>query len=99
LRKQKNIGTINKKVYALGFDPTASYLAYATEGSIKICVAKDWDKVVATLEYEKKKGGKGKKKEVVVKGGLVWGAGVGEEKVWLASGCDGEKPVRFWGVE
>jgi hypothetical protein len=95
------IGTIQEKVYALAFDPTASYLAYAVEGAVMICVAKDWEKVVATCEYEKKKGGKGKKKagDVVVQGGLVWGAGAGDQKVWMACGCDGDKPVRFWGVE
>ena len=94
------IGSIKEKVYALAFDPTASYLAYGTEGAIKVCVVKDWEKIVATCEHEKKKGGKGKKKnEEFVKGGVVWGAGAGDKKVWLASGCDGEKPVRFWSVQ
>ena len=92
------IGTIQESIYALAFDPTASYLAYATAGTIKVCVVKDWNKVVCTCEYEKKVG-KGKKKKAeddVLKGGLIWGAGAGEKTVWLASGCNGDKPVRFW---
>lgn len=99
LRKQKVIGTIQEKTYALSFDPTACYLAYATEGSTKICVAKDWERVVCSLDYEKKKT-KGKKKVDTERGGVAWGNGGGEEKkVWVAMGCDGEKPVRFYGVE
>lgn len=102
LRKQKIIGSIEEKVYAVAFDPSASYIAYGVESAIKVCKSKELYAVVATYEYEKKKAGRGKKKKTedeVIKGGLVWGAGAGDDKVWLASGCDGEKPVRFWGVE
>lgn len=63
---------------------------------------KDWDRVVCTLN---KGGKKGKKKsDGLLPGGVVWGGegfGLGGRggKVWLCAGCDGEKPVRFWGVE
>ncbi|KAL3793022.1 hypothetical protein HJC23_003030 [Cyclotella cryptica] len=103
LRKQKIIGTIqDTKTYALSFDPTASYLAYAGEGFTKVCVCKDWDRVICTLEFEHKSG-KGKKQgnnDNTIKGGVVWGKGVGEgKKMCLVTCSDGEKPLRFWGVE
>lgn len=85
----------------MSFDPTASYLAYAGEGFTKICVCKNWERVVCTLEYEHKIG-KGKKQgnNDFIKGAVVWGKGGGEQKkVWLATCSDGEKPLRFWGVE
>jgi hypothetical protein len=53
------------------------------------------------MEYEHKIG-KGKKQgnSDLIQGGVVWGKGVGEQrKVWLATCSDGEKPLRFWGVE
>ncbi|KAL7479721.1 hypothetical protein ACHAW6_005447 [Cyclotella cf. meneghiniana] len=102
LRKQKILGTIqDTKICAMSFDPTASYLAYAGEGFTKICVCKNWERVVCTLEYEHKIG-KGKKQgnNDFIKGAVVWGKGGGEQKkVWLATCSDGEKPLRFWGVE
>ena len=52
-----------------------------------------------------KSGRKGKKKaDGGLRGGVVWGGqGFGLKegdggKVWLATGCDGEKPLRLWGV-
>ncbi|KAL7533341.1 hypothetical protein ACHAXR_007983 [Thalassiosira sp. AJA248-18] len=93
-----DVGTVT----SLAFDPTATYLAYAGEKSTKICVAKDWERVVCTLTPSKVGGKKGKKKNEG-SGGVVWGGqGLGAQeggKVWLATGCDGERPVRFWGVE
>jgi len=113
LRKLKLAATIDPgddvgRVSSLAFDPTATYLAYAGEESIKVCVAKDWDRVVCTLSLPKSVGGKkGKKKSggESFGGGVVWGGkGLsvkeGEEgEVWLATGCDGQRPVRFWGIE
>mmetsp|Transcript_13666 Transcript_13666/g.24755 ORF Transcript_13666/g.24755 Transcript_13666/m.24755 type:complete len:620 (-) Transcript_13666:1028-2887(-) len=113
LRKLKLAATIDPgdgvgHVTSLAFDPTATYLAYAGDESIGVCVAKDWDRVVCTLTLPKNVGGKkGKKKSVGESygGGVVWGgkglsAKEGEEgKVWLATGCDGQRPVRFWGIE
>jgi len=96
------IGSVEERVNAAAFDPSASYIAYGVESAIKVCKSKELDTVVATYEYEKKKGGKAKKKKAedeVIQGGLVWGAGAGDDKIWLACGCDGEKPVRFWGIE
>ncbi|KAL9182615.1 hypothetical protein ACHAXT_013267 [Thalassiosira profunda] len=86
-------------VTALAFDPSATYLAYAGEEATKVCVAKDWERVVCTLAPGKR----GKKKAGATGGGVAWGGeGFGKEgaegKVWLATGCDGERPVRFWGV-
>lgn len=89
------------------FDPSATYLAYSGTESTKVCVAKDWERVVCTLSPSKG-GKKGKKKGGDgggVSGGVAWGGqGFGKEgedgkAVWLATGCDGERPVRFWGVE
>mmetsp|Transcript_28520 Transcript_28520/g.46724 ORF Transcript_28520/g.46724 Transcript_28520/m.46724 type:complete len:608 (+) Transcript_28520:55-1878(+) len=107
LRKLKLSATITPtdvgSVTSLAFDPTATYLAYAGEESTKVCVAKDWERVVCTLTLPKSGGKKGKKKSP--SGGVVWGgkgfvAKEGEEgKVWLATGCDGQRPVRFWGIE
>ena len=92
-------------VTSVAFDPTASYLAYSGEESTKVCVVKDWDRVVCTLTPSKS-GRKDKKKAVGgLRGGVVWGGqGFGLKegdggKVWLATGCDGEKPLRLWGVE
>lgn len=100
-----DVGTI----MSLAFDPTASYLAYSGETCTKICVAKDWDRVVCTLTPSKKGVAtkKGKKDSIGGKasGAVVWGGqGFGVQEggggnVWLAVGCDGERPVRFWGVE
>ena len=71
----------------------------------KVCVVKDWDRVLCTLSPSKS-GKKGKKAAGNgLKGGVAWGGqGFGKKegeggKVWLATGCDGERPVRFWGVE
>jgi len=105
LRKLKLSATVVPagvgKLVSLAFDPTATYLAYAGTGGVKVCVAKDWDRVVAELVP----GRSGRKKEFdgAVPGGLSWGGSLkeedeGEKKVWLVSGCDGERPVRFWGV-
>eukprot|EP00581_Thalassiosira_minuscula_P011201 CAMPEP_0183720766 /NCGR_PEP_ID=MMETSP0737-20130205/13289_1 /TAXON_ID=385413 /ORGANISM="Thalassiosira miniscula, Strain CCMP1093" /LENGTH=590 /DNA_ID=CAMNT_0025950687 /DNA_START=15 /DNA_END=1787 /DNA_ORIENTATION=- len=108
LRKLKLATTIATtdvgKVASVAFDPTASYLAYSGDGSAKVCVVKDWDRVVCTLNVPKSGGKKGKKEEEGLMGGIVWGgkglSAEGEEKkVWLATGCDGQRPVRFWGVE
>ena len=60
--------------------------------------------MVCTLAPSKS-GRKGKKKAGGLNGGVAWGGegfGVKEGeggKVWLATGCDGERPVRLWGVE
>ena len=93
-------------VLSLAFDPTASYLAYAGEMCTKICVAKEWDRVVCTLTPSKKGAAKkGKAAAAAGSGAVVWGGqGFGLKEgeggnVWLAVGCDGERPVRFWGVE
>lgn len=89
-------------VTSLAFDPTASYLAYSGVNGTKVCVAKDWERVVCTLTPSKS-GRKGKKTSNG--GGVVWGGeGLGLQEgeggnVWLATGCDGERPVRFWGIE
>ena len=107
LRKLKLSATITPPsdvgtVTSLAFDPMGLYLAYSGVESTKICVVKDWDRVVRTLS-KTKTGRKGKKKtQAPTCGGVVWG-GKGldddEGKVWIAAGCDGEKPIRFWGVE
>lgn len=99
-----DVGTVT----SLAFDPTASYLAYSGDVCTKICVAKDWDRIVCTLTPSKKgavkrgkKAGTGSEK---LSGGVVWGGqGLGTKEgeggtVWLAVGCDKERPVRFWGV-
>jgi len=95
-------------VLSLAFDPTASYLAYSSELCTKVCVAKDWDRVVCTLTPSKKGAAakKGKKApDGKLSGAVVWGGeGFGLKEgeggnVWLAVGCDGERPVRFWGLE
>lgn len=107
LRKLKISATVTPSdvgsVTSLAFDPTATYLAYSGEESTKVCVVKDWERVVCTFTPPKT-GKKGKKKGGVA-GGVAWGGqGFGLKegeggKVWLATGCDGQKPVRFWGVE
>ena len=116
LRKLKMIGSIKPsidevgQIISLAFDPTASYLAYTGEVCTKVCVVKDWDRVICTLSpskasgVSKKKGGS--KSSTSGGGGIVWGGkgfgpleDGGQGKVWLATGCDGERPVRFWGVE
>jgi WD40 repeat protein len=116
LRKLKLSATITPAddvgtVMSLAFDPTASYLAYSGEVCTKICVAKDWDRVVCTLTPSKKGAAKkGKKAPSAgsvgkLSGAVVWGGeGFGLKEgeggnVWLAVGCDGERPVRFWGLE
>ena len=93
---------------ALAFDPTATYLAYAGEGAARVCVAKDWDRVVCSLAWTKPAGKKRKGAAARAGGGLAWGgsfAAEGEDDgegpaagggVWLAAGCDGQRPVRFW---
>ncbi len=92
-----DVGTVN----SVAFDPTATYLAYSGNESTKVCVVKDWDRVVCTFAPSKS----GKKKAGAAGGGLVWGGeGFGLKegeggKVYVATGCDGERPVRFWGVE
>ena len=105
LRKLKLSATIETdvgRVTSLAFDPTATYLAYAGEAAAKVCVAKDWDRVVCSLALPK--GGKKKKAEGALAGGVAWGgeglgAKEGEKAVWLATGCDGQRPVRIWGLE
>ena len=110
LRKLKSIASIVPgddvgRIVSLAFDPTPTYLAYAGEVSTKVCVVKDWEKVVCTLTPSKTGGGK-KKNTGRLSGGVVWGGkgfgpleGGEQGKVWLATGCDGERPVHFWGVE
>ena len=99
-------------VTSVSFDPTGSYLAYSGVDATKICVVKDWERVICTLVPSKSGIKSGKKKdsedegnEGILQGGVVWGGelGVGVAKgdackVWLATGCDGERPVRFWGI-
>jgi pre-mRNA-processing factor 19 len=112
LRKLKSIATISPspedvgRVVSLGFDPTATYLAYSGELSTRVCVVKDWDRVVCTLYPSKTGGVKKKGTSGELSGGIVWGGrgfgpkeGGEQGKVWLATGCDGERPIRFWGVE
>jgi hypothetical protein len=114
LRKLKLSATITPTedvgtIMSLAFDPTASYLAYSGETcTTKICVAKDWDRVVCTLASSKKGAPKKSKNDSMggkMIGAVVWGGGgfglkEGEGgNVWLAVGCDGERPVRFWGEE
>ena len=116
LRKLKMIASIKPsidevgQILSLAFDPTASYLAYTGEVCTKICVVKDWDRVICTLTPSKTSGGSKKKggssNSNSGGGGIVWGGkgfspleDGGQAKVWLATGCDGERPVRFWGVE
>jgi pre-mRNA-processing factor 19 len=107
LRKLKLSATITPPsdvgaVTSLAFDPMGLYLAYSGEESTKVCVVKDWDRVISTLSKTKTTGTKGKNAPAPTCGGVVWG-GKGPEddggKVWIAAGCDGEKPIRFWGVE
>lgn len=115
LRKLKMIASIKPSVdkvgqiVSLAFDPTAAYLAYTGEISTKICVVKEWDRIICTLPPSKTSGGS-KKKGISSSnsggGGIVWGGkgfgpleDGGQGKIWLATGCDGERPVRFWGVE
>lgn len=103
LRKLKLSATITPPsevgtVTSLAFDPMGLYLAYSGAEATKVCVVKDWDRVVSTLS-KTKTGKKGKNAPTC--GGVVWG-GKGLEdvgKVWIAAGCDGEKPIRFWGLE
>ena len=63
---------------------------------------KDWYRVVSSLS-KTKTGTKGNNAQAAPTcGGVVWGGkGLEEDggKVWIAAGCDGEKPIRFWGVE
>ena len=116
LRKLKMIASIKPsidevgQILSLAFDPTASYLAYTGEVCTKVCVVKDWDRVICTLSPSKTSGGSKKKggssNSNSGGGGIVWGGkgfspleDGGQAKVWLATGCDGERPVRFWGVE
>jgi pre-mRNA-processing factor 19 len=115
LRKLKMIASIKPsidevgQIISLAFDPTASYLAYTGEVCTKVCVVKDWDRVICTLSPSKTSGGskkKGGSSSSNSGGGIVWGGkgfgpleDGGQGKVWLATGCDGERPVRFWGVE
>ena len=104
LRKLKLAAAVSTegvgKVTSVSFDPTATYLAVAGTESTTVRVAKDWDREVCAL----KPGATGGKKKAGAKsGGVVWGGslreGAEEKKVWIATGCDGERPVRFWGVE
>lgn len=105
LRKLKLSATITPHegvgtVTSLAFDPMGLYLAYSGAEATKICVVKDWDRVVGTLS-KTKTGGK-KNATPPSCGGVVWGGkGLDDEggSVWVAAGCDGEKPIRFWGVE
>ncbi|KAL3805263.1 hypothetical protein ACHAW5_005675 [Stephanodiscus triporus] len=112
LRKLKSIAVIAPsfqdvgRVVSLAFDPTATYLAYSGEFSTRVCVVKDWDRIVCTLSPSKTSGAKKKGNAGGLNGGIVWGGrgfspkeGGKQGKVWLATGCDGERPVRFWGVE
>ncbi|KAL7554200.1 hypothetical protein ACHAWF_017613 [Thalassiosira exigua] len=113
LRKLKLAATIDSAdvsgggaATSLAFDPSATYLAYSGEGGTKVCVAKDWERVVCHLVPSKGSGKRGKKKGPAGAGGVAWGgAGFGKggeeegSEVWIAAGCDGERPVRFWGVE
>jgi len=93
-----DVGTIT----SVAFDPMGLYLAYAGVETTKVCVVKDWDRVVGTLS-KTKTGTKGKNAQAApTSGGVVWGGkGLGNDggEVWVAAGCDGEKPIRFWGVE
>mmetsp|Transcript_7867 Transcript_7867/g.11691 ORF Transcript_7867/g.11691 Transcript_7867/m.11691 type:complete len:269 (+) Transcript_7867:3-809(+) len=107
LRKLKLSATITPPsdvgtVTSLAFDPMGLYLAYSGEESTKVCVVKDWDRVVSSLS-KTKTGSKGNNAQAAPTcGGVVWGGkGLEEDggKVWIAAGCDGEKPIRFWGVE
>eukprot|EP00577_Skeletonema_sp_RCC1716_P007424 CAMPEP_0113419212 /NCGR_PEP_ID=MMETSP0013_2-20120614/26647_1 /TAXON_ID=2843 ORGANISM="Skeletonema costatum, Strain 1716" /NCGR_SAMPLE_ID=MMETSP0013_2 /ASSEMBLY_ACC=CAM_ASM_000158 /LENGTH=597 /DNA_ID=CAMNT_0000306555 /DNA_START=26 /DNA_END=1819 /DNA_ORIENTATION=+ /assembly_acc=CAM_ASM_000158 len=107
LRKLKLSATITPPsdvgtVASLAFDPMGLYLAYSGEESTKVCVVKDWDRVVSSLS-KTKTGTKGNNAQAAPTcGGVVWGGkGLEEDggKVWIAAGCDGEKPIRFWGVE
>ena len=106
LRKLKLSATITPPsdvgtVTSLAFDPMGLYLAYSGAEATKVCVVKDWDRVVSTLS-KTKTGKKGKNALVAPTcGGVIWGGkGLGEDgdKVWIAAGCDGEKPIRFWGL-
>mmetsp|Transcript_5948 Transcript_5948/g.13018 ORF Transcript_5948/g.13018 Transcript_5948/m.13018 type:complete len:427 (+) Transcript_5948:877-2157(+) len=91
------------RISSVAFDPSGVFLAYSGEGGTKVCVVKNVEDVVCALIPSKTKGRKSKKKDEAgpFRGGVVWG-GVGtagaEEKVWFASGCDGERPLRIWGV-
>lgn len=91
------------RISSVAFDPSGVFLAYSGEGGTKVCVVKNVEDVVCALIPSKTGGRKSKKKDEanVFRGGVVWG-GVGtagaEEKVWCASGCDGERPLRIWGV-
>ena len=105
LRKLKLAASVSAagvgRVTSVSFDPTASYLAVAGTESSTVRVAKDWGREVCVL---KPAASGGKRKAGARSGGVVWGGGLredlGEEKrVWIATGCDGERPVRFWGVE
>lgn len=106
LRKLKLSATITPPsdvgtVTSVAFDPMGLYLAYAGVEATKVCAVKDWDRVVCTMS-KTKRGSKGKNAQVApTSGGVVWGGnGVDNDgKVWVAVGCDGEKPIRFWGVE
>lgn len=92
----EGVGTVT----SLAFDPMGLYLAYSGAEATKICVVKDWDRVVGTLS-KTKTGGK-KNTTPPSCGGVVWGGkGLDDDgcNVWVAAGCDGEKPIRFWGVE
>ena len=111
LRKLKSIATINPnggeddtnlgRVTSVAFDPSGLCLAYSGEEATKICVVKDVDRVICTLVPSKSGRKSAKKKDdEVVNGGVVWGGAGGEGgKVWLASGCDVERPLRIWGAE
>lgn len=105
LRKLKLAASVSAggvgRVTSVSFDPTAAYLAVAGTESTTVRVAKDWDREVCALRPG---AAGGKRKAGARSGGVVWGGslredGEGEKKVWIATGCDGERPVRFWGVE
>jgi len=107
LRKLKLSATITPPsdvgtVASLAFDPMGLYLAYSGEESTKVCVVKDWDRVVSSLSKTKTVTKGNNSQAAPTCGGVVWGGkGLEEDggKVWIAAGCDGEKPIRFWGVE
>ena len=105
LRKLKLSATIVPSdvgtVTSLSFDPMGLYLAYSGDEATQVCVVKDWDRVVSTLAVIKSSSKK-KGESPPTCGGVVWG-GIGglegDGKVWIGAGCDGDKPLRIWGVE
>lgn len=109
LRKMKTVATIDNSqssgddkdgggtgnVRSVAFDPDGTHLAYSGEGGTRVCVVKDWDRVVCTLKVPSSSSKSSSSKVDGVGGVAAWGTG----GAWLVTGCDGERPTRFWGVE